>query len=292
MKYRVNEVQLPGDVTVVWGGIPDNIVSLKVCAKPGCFLYLTEEAHPYRRYNQDFLMQFDEIFTCRDETLHPKQTRIHELNTWHMGISLDEACSERVIPKTKLLSIVCSDLTQLPGQKKRYAFANKLFGHFKDRIDFYGTGFKPVKDKWEALADYKYSIAIENSRIPGYFTEKLSECYLAHCLPVYWGAPDILEYFDEQALIVIDIDDFEAAVNRIEKLLTEDPYEKLLPEIIAAKKKFLDQYHIFPVLNRLIVECYSESAQSRTSTRKIRSEKTFVPGYQLKQFKTWVGKKL
>jgi hypothetical protein len=41
-----------------------------------------------------------------------------------------------------------------------------------------------------------YSVATENSSIFNYFTEKLIDCLITKTIPVYWGCPNIMEYFD------------------------------------------------------------------------------------------------
>jgi hypothetical protein len=48
-----------------------------------------------------------------------------------------------------------------------------------------------VRDKLSFLANYKFTIAFENSRYPGYITEKLVEAMAAGSLPIYWGCRDV-----------------------------------------------------------------------------------------------------
>jgi alpha(1,3/1,4) fucosyltransferase len=62
-----------------------------------------------------------------------------------------------------------------------------------------------VKDKFEFIRQYKFTIAFENSSQPGYTTEKIGQPMLMNSLPLYWGNslvhrdfnPDsFLNYFD------------------------------------------------------------------------------------------------
>jgi hypothetical protein len=48
-----------------------------------------------------------------------------------------------------------------------------------------------VPDKHSLLGGYKFALVIENTRFPGYVSEKLFDCFFAGCIPVYDGAPDI-----------------------------------------------------------------------------------------------------
>ena len=59
-----------------------------------------------------------------------------------------------------------------------------------------------VESKNEALQKYKFSICYENARgIPGYITEKIIDCLVAGCVPVYWGAPNIADHIPKEAFI-------------------------------------------------------------------------------------------
>lgn len=48
---------------------------------------------------------------------------------------------------------------------------------------------------------YKFVISFENSIVKGYITEKLTNAFLAHAVPIYFGAPDVAEYFNQDAFI-------------------------------------------------------------------------------------------
>jgi len=53
----------------------------------------------------------------------------------------------------------------------------------------------------EIYRDFKFVIAFENNAVKGYITEKLSNAYLAGTIPIYWGAPDVNEYFNPDSMI-------------------------------------------------------------------------------------------
>jgi len=48
---------------------------------------------------------------------------------------------------------------------------------------------------------YKFVICCENTRQPGYVTEKVVSAMLADAIPIYWGAPDIAEHFNPNSFI-------------------------------------------------------------------------------------------
>jgi hypothetical protein len=52
-----------------------------------------------------------------------------------------------------------------------------------------------------AYKPYKFVIAFENTLVDGYITEKLTNAFLSHSVPIYYGAPDVGKYFNTQAFI-------------------------------------------------------------------------------------------
>ncbi|MGE0206437.1 MAG: glycosyltransferase family 10 [Candidatus Babeliales bacterium] len=70
-------------------------------------------------------------------------------------------------------------------------------------LDVYGiewpASFKTYKGKVShkrpVLKNYKFCICYENSNnAPGYVTEKIFDCLVAGCVPIYWGAENITDY--------------------------------------------------------------------------------------------------
>jgi alpha(1,3/1,4) fucosyltransferase len=59
-----------------------------------------------------------------------------------------------------------------------------------------------IIDKKSILEKYKFSICYENVKnTPGYITEKIFDCFFAGCIPIYWGAPNILDHIPEECFI-------------------------------------------------------------------------------------------
>lgn len=51
----------------------------------------------------------------------------------------------------------------------------------------------PVPGKHAVLRQYRFAICYENAVFPGYITEKLFDCLFAGCVPVYRGAPEVVD---------------------------------------------------------------------------------------------------
>ena len=60
-------------------------------------------------------------------------------------------------------------------------------------------GAAPSKSK--TLAQYRFALCFENSVLKGWMTEKLFDCFFAGTVPVYWGAPDVLDWVPAECFI-------------------------------------------------------------------------------------------
>jgi len=54
--------------------------------------------------------------------------------------------------------------------------------------------------------DTMFHVAVENVRQANYFTEKLIDCFLTRTVPVYWGCPNIGDFFDLAGIIIVSED--------------------------------------------------------------------------------------
>ena len=104
------------------------------------------------------------------------------------------------IIKNKMCSIIASKKATTTGHRMRHEVARL----FKDKVDLYGGAYKPIKDTDEALAQYMFSVIIENSRQDYYFTEKLIDCFETRTIPIYWGCPSISKFFDINGMIIFN----------------------------------------------------------------------------------------
>lgn len=77
-----------------------------------------------------------------------------------------------------------------------FNFIRKIFT--KKRKSYKGKIDKKIK----VLSQYKFCFCYENFKtIPGYITEKIWDCFFAGCIPVYYGAPNILNYIPDNCFI-------------------------------------------------------------------------------------------
>ncbi len=58
-----------------------------------------------------------------------------------------------------------------------------------------------IKDKIRTISNYKFSICFENTVYPGVITEKIIDCFVAGVIPIYLGAPDVVEFIPKGSFI-------------------------------------------------------------------------------------------
>lgn len=80
--------------------------------------------------------------------------------------------------------------------------------------------------------NYKFVIAIENSFINGYMSEKLFIPILAGSIPIYMGAPDVHKYFNTKRFIhVRDFESLEKCIEYVKRVdENNDLYQSILNE--------------------------------------------------------------
>ena len=69
-----------------------------------------------------------------------------------------------------------------------------------------------------------FSVTIENDSYLTYWTEKILDCFVTGTVPVYYGSPDIFDFFNEDGIILLN-DDFDVAS------LNEEEYYKRMGAI-------------------------------------------------------------
>jgi len=216
-------------------------------------ILITGEPASVKHYGQKFLSQFSTIITAQEDLQHPNVVQTHQILQWLLHKNYDELVSPPVLEKTKTMSLICSNKRFTKGHEERFQFALDLKGYFGDRLDLYGRGIRDFDDKWDVIAPYKYSIAIENSSSKYYVSEKLWENYLSLTYPFYYGCTNVEDYYPPGAFSLINIHNFEGTIEVIERVLGEPKYyENHLSEIYEARDRYLKQYHVFPQLVKVI----------------------------------------
>lgn len=252
----------------------------------GRVIFASAEPPSIRQYDRRFLRQFACVVSPQPGIAHPHVVRRQlplpwwfgvqvsgDVQEWRKSVALDYDALCHLPPgdKPKTLSVMCSTKNMTEGHKVRLAFVEQLQAHFKDRLDVFGFGFRPVRDKQEAIYPYRYHLAIENSALPDYWTEKLADTYLGWAYPIYFGCSNIGQYFADDALTRIDIQQPQQATATIERVLAENLATHRFPALATAREAVLQRYNLFAML----AEILDSLTPGDEATVKLRPQSAF-----------------
>jgi hypothetical protein len=165
----------------------------------------------------DFLMTNDADILKR----YPNKTKFVPFGgTW----ILDE--NYKMHKKSSNVSMIYSKKKNThEGYNIRHAAAKKL----KNVVDLYGNGSSnPIDLKEQGLQNYKYTIVIENLKKQNYFTEKLVDAFMVGTVPIYWGCPNIGDFFDVNGIITFkNVEELDIIVNNKLKNFYENNIESI-----------------------------------------------------------------
>lgn len=243
------------DAVIVLNRVPEPV---SVRCPPENVWALMQE--PYIRGVFDWMVkghgQYKNVFTHHPSNKDgDKYISCHPAVPWHVNKSYDELKEHTLPDKLKSISWITSNLMSFPGHKVRINFLEFL--RTRDfPIDLFGKGINYIEDKWDGLAPYRYSLAIENSSGPDYWTEKVADCFLSWTVPIYYGCTNLEDYFPARSFIRIDITRPEEALETIAATLASDNWQSRLPALKEARKLVLDRYQFFPQMQNMVERNY------------------------------------
>jgi hypothetical protein len=249
---------------------------------------------PYVKGFTDWMSEgheaFERVYTNYSPSTDPKYITSQPALPWHVNRTFDELNTCTRPEKKRPLSWVVGNSRELPGHMKRYAFLNSIQSEKRLDIDLFGRAVRYIEDKWDGLADYRYSIAAENTVCPDYWTEKIADCFLSWTIPFYYGCTNIEGYFPADSFIRIDIEKPQETIETINRELLANNWERRLPALEEARHRVLYEYQIFPYLVKLfnaentppgkrtlvVVPRYQRSLKTRLHRMTGKVEKVFL----------------
>lgn len=268
-RFYVNSTVSDADF---WFVIEDANSYDREAAVPGGRVYFAsaEVAWPPGYYAENesrmtYLRQFSRIFTCHDIFLD-SVTYTTPFLPWMVNANHGpsifathardaEALGQIVeMDKPKTLSVFCSLQDMNPTHRLRLRFVEQLKKHFGDKLDWYGNGVRPLPEKWEGIAPYRYHLVLENQSAPNVITEKLYDSFLCLAYPIYWGAPNVDDFFDPRSYSAVDIKDLQGSIARIEALIGSNTAEDRRKFLLGSRSMVLNKYNLFRRMARIAHE--------------------------------------
>jgi hypothetical protein len=255
--------------------------NLSCFCPPTNILYLLQEPSSVSEYNNDnhseeFIKQFGSLITTQN-SIKGSNVRHQQVGIpWLINKSIDDLMKEPIYDKTKFISIVTSNKTYTKGHRDRIDCAMRIKRYFGSYVDLFGRGFNDFDDKWDVVAPYRYHISFENSVEKNYFSEKVIDPILAYSLPLYYGCPNISDFFDlPENLKILDLNSFDAIKKKIKFLIDNDNiYENNLQFLTDSRIKILEKYNFFPMVCSVMDHLdYSLPRNNKISYSKLKSSK-------------------
>ena len=218
-------------------------------------ILLTGEPRSIKRYSVAYLNQFGTVISpYRHWGYRGRLLRSHGGLPWFYGLVFEKTSVRSVLdfqqiersealPRRLAISAVVSGKTQTQMHRQRLAFIELLQKRIGDRLMLFGSGFTPIPDKADAIDACRYHLVLENSADEHYWSEKLADAYLGWALPVFSGTPSIGQYFPAGSYETIDTGNPNAAVDSVERLLADDPWQSRLPLLREARRRVLYEHN-------------------------------------------------
>jgi|688.fasta_scaffold287453_2 hypothetical protein len=147
------------------------------------------------------------------------------------------------INKENEISFIMSEKMQAPGHKIRHTIWSYLNG--KNEINGFNImKFKTpprIESKNVLFEKAKYHIVVENASRENWVTEKVIDCFATKTIPIYWGCPNIGEFFNEEGVIKFNtLEELDSILNNLDL----EYYEKL-QNVIEENYEKSKQYYDF-----------------------------------------------
>ena len=166
--------------------------------------HLFNQKQVYSRIQKDY-DKFSRVIGWHKDLEHLSNFKLRpgetEVSQWNLLPKELDTNQFKIYKKTKLVSFISSLKSMSPGHKYRLSCLESIRSRCNN-VDFYGRDLNPIDSKLEGLKDYNFSVAIENGPFENYFTEKILDCMLAGTMPIYYGCPNIGDFFNTDGMII------------------------------------------------------------------------------------------
>lgn len=207
-KFKDTPISIFSDYTPTLEELQINPYNILVLQEPNQLFGLHDWAIQNSEYFSCILTWGQSILdTCENAMLFPFGTTFLHAK--------DKYKELRNLKKQFEISFLCGPKKLIEGHRLRHHIWSKQ-NELTVPLKFIFEG-----DKAPCFEHSMFHIAVENSQNKNYFTEKIVDAFLTNTVPIYWGCPNIGDFFDERGIIILKSrEEFVSLVNN----LTEEDY--------------------------------------------------------------------
>lgn len=126
-----------------------------------------------------------------------------------------------VLDKKLEVSFICGKKQIIEGHHLRHKIYNNQEQIKNIPLKWYYTYDGPKDVCFESSM---FHLAVENSQHKNFFTEKIIDAFITKTIPIYWGCPNIEEFFDSRGFFTFNTE--EEFFNIVNNLTEEDYWSK------------------------------------------------------------------
>ena len=214
---------------------------------------------------------YDLIITWNQRVLEgcPNNTEKYIFGTCRWATNPKDHCD--VSQKQFAVSYLTSSKVMCKGHHFRHEIFNNLPAQIGDLPVTKYMSPPEIPCKRPLLYPFQYSIVMENGRRTNWITEKLIDCLVSRTIPIYWGAPNVGEYFDSNAILTFETF---SDLSVILRSLTPDFYQKRLASIdhnLQEAMKYTDVHtRINDIIRRRLSEHYAWTPSTQQKSQDLR----------------------
>lgn len=212
-------------------------------------IYIITEPYSIRPYVYEFIKSNHNIFSL----IITYDTEILKYKNSVKCLYGTKFVDENNIPIiNNKISFIVGNKLYTDGHKLRHDIYYN-FNKINKNLDIYISSAAPIENlynnkyigkelysKNDLLNNYSYHLCIENSRQYNYFTEKIMDCFQTMTVPIYWGCPNIEDYFDIRGIIILETNDYGEIIDKINSIDIDNFYSNNIEFIkLNYKKSFL-----------------------------------------------------
>ena len=184
---------------------------------------------------------------------------------WQLELNYNQLVNLKYDVKVKkdVVASICSSKYFDEGHIARVDFLKFLESKNDVPLDIYNSDnnhnfinyrspLTPYVDKSKGIVPYKYYFMVENNYEPNFITEKLWEPILCETLCFYYGCPNVTDYINKDAFVLLDMNDFEKSYHIMKEAIENDLWASRIDIIRKEKLKIINEMSFLPRIEKVI----------------------------------------